>query len=143
MIERLCDQVGGEDGIRTILDDLYARLFDDPIVGFLFAGHDREQIVRAQTLFTRRMLGDLTADYRGRSIPDAHADLPILPGHFDRRHLLLARVLEEHALPPRVREAWLRLDRGLRGAVLKVGQSRIDALNQPPEPPAGGGEGSC
>lgn len=126
----LVEQVGGEPGIRAILEDLYRRLFADPMVGFLFAGHDRERIVAVQTQFTRRLLGDTSAGYTGKSIPDAHAALPILPGHFDRRHKLLADVLREHGVPEEAREAWLRLDRGLRTAVLKVGRSRVAALQE-------------
>ena len=130
----LHEQAGGEAAIRAVLEDLYERLFDDPMIGFLFEGHDRRKIVEAQLPFTRRMLGDTSARYEGRSIPDAHASLPILPGHFDRRHKLLADVLEAHRIPPAVREAWLRLDRGLRGAVLRVGQARIGELNDPEAP---------
>jgi hypothetical protein len=105
------------------------------MVGFLFAGHDREHIVRAQTLFTRRLLGDTRAPYTGKSIPDAHAALPILPGHFDRRHKLLADVLAAHGVPPDARLAWLRLDQGLRTAVLRVGSARAGALNTPDKDP--------
>ena len=133
----LLEQVGGEAGVLAILDDLYARLFDDPIVGFLFAGRDRGHIVRVQAVFTRRMLGDQTAVYTGKSIPDAHADLPILPGHFDRRHHLLAEVLISRGVAEPARQAWLRLDRGLRRAVLKVGSARVAELNRG----EGGGEG--
>lgn len=134
----LLAQVGGEEGVRKILEDLYARLFEDPMVGFLFAGHDQEHIVRVQTQFTRRLLGDSSAPYEGKSIPDAHASLPILPGHFDRRHKLLADVLSAHDVPEEARQAWLRLDQGLRTAVLKVGRSRIDTLNS-----EGKGEHEC
>jgi hemoglobin len=136
----LVEQVGGEVGIQAILDDLYRRLFADPMVGFLFAGHDREHIVAMQTQFTRRLLGDSTASYTGRSIPEAHATLPILPGHFDRRHWLLAEVLREHGVPEEAREAWLRLDRGLRTAVLKVGRARIATLNEEDEDHADPGD---
>lgn len=127
----LAEQIGGEPAIRRILEDLYTRLFDDLMVGFLFAGHDKAHIVEMQTVFTRRMLGDLSADYRGKSVPEAHAALPILPGHFDRRHRVLAEVLAAHAVPDEVQRVWLRLDQGLRTAVVRVGQARINELNEP------------
>ncbi|MCS6900269.1 MAG: group 1 truncated hemoglobin [Myxococcales bacterium] len=126
----LFDQVGGEEKLRRILEDLYQRLFDDPMVGFLFAGHDRERIVAMQLAFTRRMLGDTSACYTGKSIPEAHASLPILPGHFDRRHKLLADVLQEHGVPEEVQQAWLQLDQGFRTSLLKTGQRRIDELKE-------------
>lgn len=132
----------GEQRLRAVLDDLYARLFDDPIVGFLFAGHDREHIVAMQVLFTRRLLGDTSSPYAGKSIPDAHAALPILPGHFDRRHRVLAEVLDAHAVPDDVRATWLRLDQALRPSVLRVGRERIEELNRPGGP-AGEPGSSC
>jgi hemoglobin len=122
------EEAGGEEAILRVLDDLYTQLFDDALVGFLFAGHDKARIVREQAVFVRRMLGDRTAVYRGKSIPDAHAELPILPGHFDRRHWLLREVLVAHGIPERAREAWLSLDLALRDVILKVGQVRIEEL---------------
>ena len=65
----LFEQVGGEAGIRAILDDLYAILFDDLHGRLSVAGHDREKIVRLQTVFTRRMLGDATAVSKARASP--------------------------------------------------------------------------
>jgi hemoglobin len=128
----LVERAGGVAGIEAILRDLYERLFSDLMVGFLFEGHDRERIIRVQTGFTRRLLGETSAPYEGKSIPDAHAALPILPGHFDRRHHLLRQVLEAHAVDPEVREAWLRLDQALRPAVLRAGEGRIDELASAP-----------
>ena len=122
------EEMGGEAVILAVLEDLYTQLFDDVFVAFLFAGHDKARIVREQAVFTRRMLGDRTAVYAGKSIPDAHASLPILAGHFDRRHLLLRQTLERHAVPERPRQAWLRLDAALRDVILKVGKVRIEEL---------------
>jgi truncated hemoglobin YjbI len=122
------EAIGGEPVIRAVLVDLYARLFDDPIVGFLFDGHDRAHLVEMQTAFTRRMLGDRTAVYTGKPVTEAHAALPILPGHFDRRHHLLRQVLDEHEVAPFPRDFWLKIDRGLRDAILKLGAARIEEL---------------
>jgi hemoglobin len=139
----LVERAGGEAGIEAILRDLYGRLFADLMVGFLFEGHDRERIIRVQTGFTRRLLGETTAPYEGQSIPAAHAALPILPGHFDRRHHLLRQVLEAHAVDSEVREAWLRLDQALRPAVLRAGEGRIEELARGLPPEAyGDGSGS-
>jgi truncated hemoglobin YjbI len=110
--------VGGLEGMRAILRDAYARFAADLMIGFFFRGRDLAQLVEHQLRFTARALG---ADvvYEGRPIPEAHAALPpILPGHFDRRHALLAQVLREHAVPDDAREAWLAYDRSFRRAVL-------------------------
>ncbi len=110
--------VGGLEGMRAVLRDLYTRLFADPMVGFFFQGRDLERLVEHQLRFTARALGADIA-YTGRPLPEAHAGLPpILPGHFDRRHTLLAQVLRAHAVPDDAREAWLAYDRAFRRAVL-------------------------
>lgn len=115
--------------IEAALQALYERMFDDPIVGFFFVGKDRDHIVRAQVPLVQRMLGQPGVSYDGKPIPEAHADLPILPGHFDRRHHLLAEVLRERGVDDAVRARWLEVDRGFRDAVLKLGRARADALN--------------
>lgn len=123
------ERAGGEAAIRELVSKLYEKLFDDLMVGFLFQGHDRARIIEQQTIFTSRMLG---ADvvYTGKPLPEAHAQSPILPAHFDRRHLLLRQVLEASTLDPSVKDAWLRLDLALRPVILKQGRVRIDELRQ-------------
>ena len=116
----LFDEAGGEAGLRRVLQTLYDRLFDDAMIGFLFAGKDKAKLIEHQVWFTARFLGG-PHNYEGRSLPDAHAALPILPGHFDRRHHMLRQVLEEHAVPAAVRDEWLRVDQSLRYAVIKSG----------------------
>ena len=116
----LYEQLGGEARVRAILELLYERLFRDPIVGFLFEGKDRARIVEEQLAFTCAFLGG-PQRYSGRPLPEAHAALPLLPGHFDRRHRLLVLVLEELAVPEAVRSEWLRIDETLRASVLAAG----------------------
>ena len=117
----LYDDIGGEEALRRILRTLYDRLFDDLMIGFLFAGKDKEQLIEHQVWFTAKFLGG-PSRYEGRSLPDAHSALPLLGAHFDRRHHILKQVLEQHHVPPHVRDEWLRVDRSLRYAVLKSGE---------------------
>src|SRR5580704_10543561 len=104
----LYDDMGGEAGVRPVLTTLCDRVLDDRMVGFLFAGKDKEKLITHQLWFTARFLGG-PSRYEGKSIPDAHAALPLLPGHFDRRHHLLKQVLAEHRVPAAVAEEWLRV----------------------------------
>ena len=120
----LFDEIG-EEGLRRVLQTLYDRLFDDAMIGFLFSGKDKAKLIEHQLWFTAKFLGG-PSHYEGRSIPDAHAALPILPGHFDRRHHMLREVLEEHHVPDAVREEWLRVDQSLRHAVIKSGSAARD-----------------
>jgi hemoglobin len=124
------ESAGGEGPIAAVIASLYDRLFEDPIVGFLFAGKDKKHIVEEQTLLTCSFLGG-PQRYRGKPLPEAHAKLPLLPGHFDRRHRLLEETLRAHSIPETVRQAWLAIDEGLRSSVLAAGEAARERTYEP------------
>jgi hemoglobin len=127
------EAIGGEDGVRRILRALYAKLFEDRVVGFLFQGRDQERIVEAQVPLTCAFLGG-PHRYTGTPLPQAHASLPLLPGHFDRRHFLLGQVLAEAHVPDDVRSVWLRIDQGLRTSILASGEEARAKTQTPSRP---------
>jgi len=106
-----------EERLPAIMERLYERLFDDLMIGFLFRGHDREQLIAQQHAFTARALGSQQA-YEGKSPQEAHAALHIFGGHFDRRHTILRETLVELELEPRQIELWLAFDRSFRSVVV-------------------------
>jgi hemoglobin len=114
------EAIGGESRVRAVLRSLYDKLFDDPMVGFLFEGKDKHRIVEQQVVFTCSFLGGAHR-YAGKPLPEAHAALPLLPGHFNRRHQLLKQVLSEQQVPDDVKREWLRIDESLRPSVLAAG----------------------
>jgi truncated hemoglobin YjbI len=118
----LYETIGGEQKVRAILRSLYDKLFGDPMVGFLFDGKDKDHIVEQQVAFTCGFLGGPHV-YTGRPLPQAHASLPLLPGHFDRRQRLLKQVLKEENVPAEVSREWLRIDETLRPSVLAAGEA--------------------
>jgi hemoglobin len=124
------DAIGGEAPVRAVLQALYDRLFDDPIVGFLFEGKDKAHIVEQQVAFTCGFLGG-PQRYAGKPLPEAHAKLPLLAGHFDRRHWLLRQILEERGVPDEPRTAWLKIDAGLRPSVLVAGEAAREKTRDP------------
>ncbi len=124
------ERAGGEGAIRRALAALYDSLFEDPIVGFLFVGKDKEHIVQEQLALTCAFLGG-PQRYTGKPLPEAHATLPLLAGHFDRRHHLLAQVLEAQRFPDDVRRAWLAIDDNLRASVLGAGQEARERTREP------------
>ena len=126
----LHDDIGGDDGIRAVLRTLYDQLFDDPMVGFLFAGRDKLHLVEQQVRFTARFLGGPDR-YEGKPLPAAHATLPLLPGHFDRRHHLLGLALVAHAVPAHVAARWLEIDESLRSSVLASGEGARELTRKP------------
>lgn len=111
------EAAGGLDGIRSVVADFYDRLFSDVMVGFFFHGHDKGELTERQTQLVARALGGDVV-YEGRPIREAHAGLPILPGHFDRRHRILAETLADHGVDGAARDAWLSFDRRLRPLIL-------------------------
>lgn len=124
------ESIGGESRVRAVLSSLYDELFADPIVGFLFRGHDKERIIDQQVALTCSFLGG-PQRYEGKPLPDAHASLPLLPGHFDRRHRLLEQTLTRHRVPAEVCIEWLRIDESLRTSVLAAGSKARERTRAP------------
>lgn len=121
--------LGGEARVRAVVQALYDRLFEDPMVGFLFAGKDKARLVEHQVAFTCAFLGG-PRRYVGKPLPEAHAQLPLLPGHFDRRHWLLREVLEEQGVAEEASAAWLSIDQGLRQSVLSAAAQAREKTRQ-------------
>ncbi len=126
----LYDAIGGEPRVRDVVQALYDRLFVDPMIGFLFEGKDKAHIVEQQVAFTCRFLGGPQV-YAGKPLPIAHASLPLLPGHFDRRHRLLEQVLEAQKVPADVQRVWLQIDQSLRPSVLASAEEAREKTRQP------------
>lgn len=118
----LVEELGGEERFRELLTDFYDRLFDDIIIGFLFAESDKSALVESQMAWSSARLGDRSGSYEGPTIRGSHVDLPITSGMFDRRHQILREVLEEWDVPEHVRDAWLELDQSLRSNVVRWGK---------------------
>ena len=125
----LYESIGGEARVREVLQALYDRLFDDPVVGFLFEGKDKAHIVDQQVAFTCQFLGG-PQTYQGVPLPRAHAPLPLLPGHFDRRHRVLEQVLDACGVPADVKRVWLQIDQALRPSVLASAEEAREKARQ-------------
>jgi truncated hemoglobin YjbI len=124
----LIEECGGEAALKTLLRDFYDRIFDDVIIGFLFANSDKEALIESQFDYVTSVLGDRSGSYDGPTIRAAHQNLPILGGQFDRRHMLLKVVLLEYGVPEHVMDAWLELDQSLRDFVVNMGAAKRDEL---------------
>jgi hemoglobin len=106
----------GPDKLRAVITDFYARLFDDVMIGFLFIGKDRKRLIEKEIELTARFLG-ADVRYTGRPLRAAHARVPIMGGHFDRRRQILEETLAAHDVDPEVRETWIRHTLALRDQV--------------------------
>jgi hemoglobin len=110
------------------------------MIGFLFTGKDRARLVDKEYELAARMLG---ADirYTGKPMREAHARVPILGGHFDRRVQLLTNTLADHDVDPEVRRVWLEHTLALRPQITHDRGSECEdpppklAIAQPDPPP--------
>ncbi len=130
VVKSMYEMIGGEERVRAILQSLYDKLFEDPIVGFLFQPFDKQHIVETQLGFTCKFLGG-PQEYAGRPLPEVHSKLPLLPGHFDRRHKLLAQTLDEQGVPEEAKRVWLRIDQSLRPSILAAGEDAREKTREP------------
>jgi hemoglobin len=119
------DQIGGE-ALRRVIEDFYDRVFRDVMIGFLFVGKDRARLVEKEWELAARMLGATEVRYTGRPIREAHAQVPILGGHFDRRTQILRETLDDHGVAPEVRDTWLEHTAALRAQVTADAGSECD-----------------
>lgn len=119
------DRLGGEAALRAIVDDFVARVFADPMIGFFFRAIDPRRIRELEYQHAAEHLGG-PVQYRGRPLADAHGKHPIRSGHFDRRTTILRETLDQHGVPPDVRDAWLAHVESLRALILGDPAGRCD-----------------
>ena len=100
------ERIGGEPVLRSIIADFVGRCFDDVMIGFIFAGKPRARIVEMEFRLAAQQLGGPWT-YDGRGIRSAHAQLPIMGGHFARRRRILENTLRERQVPPDIVGRWL------------------------------------
>ena len=115
----LHQHLGSDAEVIRIMRAFYRRMETDAMLGFFFSGRDVDQVADRQAEFLLRAMG-ARSSYSGRSPADAHQALPpILPGHFDRRAVILRQTLEHEQLPQAHIEAWLAFEAAFRDAVVR------------------------
>jgi hemoglobin len=108
----------GETKLREVLTDFYSRVFGDLMIGFLFAGKDRQRLIDKEYEFTAQFLGG-DQPYSGRPMRVAHAQSPIFGGHFERRMQILRETLRDHAVDPEVVASWMDHSYALRPQITR------------------------
>lgn len=112
----LFDELGGEPVLRQIVDRFVNRLFEDVMIGFMFARASRERIKAMEYEFAAEHLG-AGNEYGGRPLSVAHRAHRIFDGQFDRRLTILRETLVAFEVSDRVREHWLAHTEALRGQI--------------------------
>jgi hemoglobin len=110
--------MGGEPTLRAVIDDFIERVFDDTMIGFLFANADKARIKEKEYELAASLLGADVA-YTGRGLPEAHRKHPILGGHFERRLQILRDTLRDHGVPQEVRQSWLEHNERMRASITR------------------------
>ena len=118
-LKRVFEHAGGENGVRAILKDFYARMSRDLLIGYFFDGHDTDAIADKQAEFLLRAMG-ARATYSGKAPAQAHEKLPkILRGHFDRRLRILEETLRGHGLEEEYVRTWVAFENAFRDAIVE------------------------
>jgi len=112
------ERIGGEQGLRAIVDDFVDRVFDDVMIGFFFRKVERRRIKELEFQHAAEHLGG-PVRYRGRPLQEAHAAHPIMGGQFARRTELLRQTLSEHGVADDIQRAWLDHTESLRGLITR------------------------
>jgi len=111
------ERVGGEVGLRAIIDDFLDAVFADAMIGFHFDGKPKARIRALEYRYAAEHLG---ADirYEGRALDEAHRAARIFDGHFTRRLWILRETLAAHAVPADIAARWLAHNEAQRERVL-------------------------
>lgn len=110
------EEIGGAPALQAIVDDFIDRCFADVMIGFLFKRAAPARIKRFEFEHAAEFLG-APEPYGGRSLEEAHRRHRILGGQFDRRLQILRNTLDDHGVPPAIRDAWLAHQQSLRSQV--------------------------
>jgi hemoglobin len=115
----LFDEMGGETMLGMVVDRFIDRVFADSMIGFFFAGVDRQRVKEKEYELAAVTLG-APVRYTGRPVAEAHRRHPIQLGHFARRLEILRQTLEDFQVPPRVKQHWLQHNAQLQSAVVRA-----------------------
>ncbi|WP_262178016.1 truncated hemoglobin [Haloarcula laminariae] len=96
--DTLYERLGGQDGIRAVVDDFYDRLVADDSLGPFFEDADVSKLRRTQTDFLCEAAGG-PETYDATPVREAHIDVPFTPEHIERAVELLYRSLDEFDVP--------------------------------------------
>lgn len=121
----LFEALGGEPVLRTIIHVFVERVTTDTMIGFFFAGVDKERLEEMEYLFTARFLG-ADVEYSGKPLKEAHRKHPIMGGQFDRRRQILKETIEEYGVPEDVKQAWLEHVDSLRPLITRDARGECD-----------------
>lgn len=93
--DAMYQQIGGEAGLKKVVDHFYERLWADPDLKPYFAGIDGTKLKQHQTQFLTFVLGGGASEWGGVSLGSAHTHLNITDEAFTRVAWHLTMTLDE------------------------------------------------
>ena len=114
----LFDRIGA-DALRAVLTDFYTRVFGDVMIGFMFAGKDRQRLIDKEYELVAALLGAPGVTYTGRPMRAAHAQHTIFGGQFERRLQILRETLADHHVDVDVQQVWIDHTQSLRSQITR------------------------
>ena len=113
----LIDKIGLPT-LHAVIADFYDRVFPDVMIGFMFAGKDKQHLIAREVELVAALLG-ADIKYTGRPMRAAHASHTIFGGHFERRLQILRETLRDHSVDADVQGAWLDHTESLRSQITR------------------------
>jgi hemoglobin len=110
------ERLGGLIRLRLIIEAFVDEVYDDAMIGFFFAGVNRERLKELELQVAARMLG-AEIPYEGRPLGAAHRPHKIMGGQFDRRREILRETLQAHRVPEEIARQWLEHTDALRAQI--------------------------
>lgn len=121
----LYERIGG-DRLREVITEFYRRVFDDIMIGFMFARADRQRLIDKEWELVAALLGAPDVKYTGRPMRAAHAQHTIFGGQFERRLQILRDTLAAFAVDSEVQEAWIAHTQSLRAQITQARGSECE-----------------
>ena len=121
------EQLGGERGVRRIIEAFIDHVFADRMIGFFFRNASRARIKEMEYQLIAKFLG-AGIEYQGKPLDQVHAKHPIMGGHFARRRQILKETLETYRVPESIKEAWLEHTDSLRPLITPQEGSDCDPI---------------
>lgn len=112
------DALGGDEGIRTFVDDLSVRLSADGELGPLFERVDAQALQRHRQTYLTAVLGG-PEQYGGQSMREAHRALRLTDEHMDRFVTLMSESLAAVGAADETARAVVQLIERLRPAIVE------------------------
>ena len=130
----LWQELGEGARVRAVLEDFYARVYQDPQLAPFFTGVTQSRSIDKQYSFLRQLMTGERV-YFGDRPRNAHHWMVISDELFDYRQALMQERLEAHGLTDAQIARWTRLESHYRGDIVKGAAfpRRIGGVDQPLE----------